>query len=59
MVLDSTATDRHYDFQPVAIMQGGLGMSAARHDFAIAFHRHTLAGQGECLDQATDADTGR
>lgn len=59
MVLDSTATDRHHDFQAVAILQGGLGMSAARHDFAIAFHSHALAAQGECLDQAADADAGR
>jgi hypothetical protein len=28
IVTDSTTTDRHHDLQSVAILQGGLGMSA-------------------------------
>ena len=58
-VSDSTTTDRHHDLQPIAFSQGGLGMPAARHDFAIALHGHTLAGQSQGLDQAADADAGR
>ena len=59
IVTDSTTTDRHHDLKSVAILQGGLGMSAAGHDFAIAFHGYPFTGEGQCLDQAADADAGR
>src|SRR5262245_28380865 len=47
----SAATHRGHYLYPVAIGQQMFGVTAARHDLAVAFQCYALACQSECRDQ--------
>ena len=57
--MGSTAADRDHDLQPVAVGECGLRETAARHDFAVALHRHALARELQALEQERDVGVGR
>jgi hypothetical protein len=52
------AAYRHHNFQPVAILQNMLGKLAARHNFAVAFHRDALVAELHMLDQRRNTERG-
>lgn len=47
----SAATDGNDDFQLVAGLQGGGGVGALGHDFAVALHGNALASVAQGFDQ--------
>src|SRR5512135_3082156 len=54
----STASDRDHDLQPVAVRECGLRETAARHDLAVALHRHALARELQAFEQCGDVGVG-
>jgi len=49
--IGSTAAYRNHDLEPVAVSQRRLRKAAARHNFAIAFHRYALACKLQPFEQ--------
>ena len=45
------SADRNDDFERVAVGEHLLGVTAARHDFAVTLDRYALAGEIEALEQ--------
>jgi len=58
MAFASTPADRNNDFQRIAVGQGGIGMRAAGHDFAIELNSDTLALVTQLFKQAKDSQAG-
>jgi hypothetical protein len=52
----SATTQGMYDLDPVAIVQGMLGVAAAGHDLAVHLHRHPALGQALEGQQAGDGE---
>jgi hypothetical protein len=49
--VQSTAANRHDDFERVAVGENLVRMAAARYDFAIALERDALAREVKTLEQ--------
>ncbi len=54
----SATTDRHHDFDLIAIGQSDVGEGAARHDLTVAFQCDALAGISQLFDQFGDIERG-
>ena len=56
--IGSAASDRNHDLQRVAVGERRLRETAARDDFAVAFHRHALARELQTIEQGRDIGIG-